>query len=48
MIPATMSRRIWLRDIPARNVARHAEKKSGGAIGIMERSLLLLMNNNRA
>ena len=47
-IPAIMSRRTWLRDIPARNVARHAEKKSGGAMGIMERSLLLFMNNNRA
>jgi hypothetical protein len=40
-IPATMSRRNRLRVIPARNVARHAEKKSGGAMGIMEKSLLL-------
>ena len=30
-----------VRVIPARNVARHAEKKSGGAMGIMEKSLLL-------
>ena len=41
---SSMSRRTWLRVIPVRNVARHAEKKSGGAMGIMERSLLLLMN----
>jgi len=41
---SSMSRRTWLRVIPARNVARNAEKKSRGAMGIMERSLLLLMN----